>query len=76
MLSAPIFISRASGYGFKITSIAGDVPVSEFLGGMRGRALAVVKNALRKIIQLVYRLGFGTGSTLLSPSVIIIAKLD
>lgn len=75
MLSAPIFSSKAIEHGFKIISIAGAVSTSEFPSGFKGRLLAGIKGRLRKIIQLIYRLGFGTGKTLLSPSVIIIAKL-
>ena len=75
MLSAPIFSSKAREYGFEIISIAGAFSVSEFPAGIKSAALVGVKRVVRKIIQLIYRLGFGTGNTPLSPSVIIIAKL-
>ena len=74
MLSAPIFSSTAREYGFKIITVAEAFSVSEFPAGVKSRALVRLKRVTRKIIQLIYRLGFGTGNTLLSPSVIIIAK--
>lgn len=74
MLSAPIFISMARSYGFEITSIASALPLSEFPAAIKDRVFVVVKHVLRTFIQFIYRLGFGTGNTFLSPSVIIIAN--
>lgn len=74
MLSAPIFISMARKYGFKIISVASALPLSEFPADKKNRISVVVKNVLRTIIQFIYRLGFGTGNTFLSPSIIIVAN--
>jgi SAM-dependent methyltransferase len=76
MLSAPIFCGKLKEHGFEITSIAGAIPSSEFPAGIKAKALVGIKKGVRKIIQLIYRLGFGTGKVLLSPSVVIIAKLN
>lgn len=76
MLSAPILSVKLREYGFKITSIAGATPVSEFPIDLKAKILLGLKKGIRKIIQSVYKYGFGTGKALLSPSIIIVAKLD
>lgn len=76
MLSAPILSAKLKEHGFKITSIAGAIPLSEFPVGINAKILLGIKKGVRKIILLIYRLGFGTGKALLSPSIIVTAKLD
>lgn len=75
MLSGPVFVSALEAYDFEIIDVRGAKCIDDFGVTLFKNILVTIKRPIRFIAHFLFRVGFGTGDTLLSPSVIVVASV-